>query len=652
MIKIKYFYVLSVCNFSKSGTELVYAVPGDILKFDENDNLFIYSVLGVPKGHINNFEGFSNSLLSKLVDNGYIIESPAVPSILASIDISTSNADSVLVNPTPGTNPPQGFGYTNAIAIDPSNGKFYGPRDPEQWQLSTLKFFIVSDTPQDGMGGEARIALNENTKTFWYRDPPYLNQLMNYSQGNGVPDNNNGALDGTYYIDLDTMLVYGPKTNGIYINVSRDPARYFDSSVSTPNWYNGDLPSWPYAGVFFFDTFTGSLYNNTGGTFTTATPTIIVGSIVTSSIPMEPNVTLSSDFDTFGTYGDVLVDRVNMVMARPKGGASWPEMPIATYITHNLLSGRDATDSHPMSAITGLDANITNLNNVTSPYDIYKRSVILPSNPALSQQPGSNNYILGYNAGASMTTASYNAMIGMNTGAGIITGNNNVIIGDNAGATTVPGQSFSVSIGSQARATNSYGVAIGYRAVANVGASNQSIAIGIDSSAGDNSISIGAGLGTKTDSIAIGGGTSIGDMSISLGLAAGTSAAVGSIHSIFIGNYAGMGMTPNPTGSFIVDSYGRGTDGSGMGRVSGPDMGAILYGHMDFDETKQFLKVNGLLAAGRYLVESLPTGKEGYMAFASNGRKTGETAGAGTGVPVYFSNGLWRNIFDNLVVQA
>lgn len=39
---------------------------------------------------------------------------------------------------------------------------------------------------------------------------------------------------------------------------------------------------------------------------------------------------------------------------------------------------------------------------------------------------------------------------------------------------------------------------------------------------------------------------------------------------------------------------------------------------------------------------SLPTGKEGQVLFVSNGRKVGEGVGAGTGVPVYYSNGHWR----------
>jgi hypothetical protein len=43
-----------------------------------------------------------------------------------------------------------------------------------------------------------------------------------------------------------------------------------------------------------------------------------------------------------------------------------------------------------------------------------------------------------------------------------------------------------------------------------------------------------------------------------------------------------------------------------------------------------------------YTVAGLPAGIVGQLAYASNGLKVGETTGNGTGVPVYFSAGLWR----------
>lgn len=48
----------------------------------------------------------------------------------------------------------------------------------------------------------------------------------------------------------------------------------------------------------------------------------------------------------------------------------------------------------------------------------------------------------------------------------------------------------------------------------------------------------------------------------------------------------------------------------------------------------------------------LMTGFEGQREYATNGRKTGEGGGAGSGVPVYYSNAVWRRYYDDAQVTA
>lgn len=60
----------------------------------------------------------------------------------------------------------------------------------------------------------------------------------------------------------------------------------------------------------------------------------------------------------------------------------------------------------------------------------------------------------------------------------------------------------------------------------------------------------------------------------------------------------------------------------------------------------------GVLASGSFTVATLPASPTtGSIAYASNGRKSGEAGGAGTGCPVYFQ-GVWRTFYDNTQVQA
>lgn len=56
---------------------------------------------------------------------------------------------------------------------------------------------------------------------------------------------------------------------------------------------------------------------------------------------------------------------------------------------------------------------------------------------------------------------------------------------------------------------------------------------------------------------------------------------------------------------------------------------------------------------GVYTVSALPAvALPGQKAYVSNGRKVGESAGAGTGVPVYYSNGVWRVYSTDAEVAA
>lgn len=53
-----------------------------------------------------------------------------------------------------------------------------------------------------------------------------------------------------------------------------------------------------------------------------------------------------------------------------------------------------------------------------------------------------------------------------------------------------------------------------------------------------------------------------------------------------------------------------------------------------------------------YAVAGLPTGYDGRVAFASDGRSGAEGGGSGTGVMVVFSNGEWRRPEDQAIVAA
>ena len=54
-----------------------------------------------------------------------------------------------------------------------------------------------------------------------------------------------------------------------------------------------------------------------------------------------------------------------------------------------------------------------------------------------------------------------------------------------------------------------------------------------------------------------------------------------------------------------------------------------------------------------FTVANLPNGSyAGQQAFASNGRKSGEGAGSGTGIPAWWDGSMWRTFYDNSQVAA
>lgn len=60
----------------------------------------------------------------------------------------------------------------------------------------------------------------------------------------------------------------------------------------------------------------------------------------------------------------------------------------------------------------------------------------------------------------------------------------------------------------------------------------------------------------------------------------------------------------------------------------------------------------GQIRPGTFTVATLPAGANGDMAYATDGRKVGEGAAAGTGSVVIYSNGQWRRPSDETTIAA
>ena len=96
-----------------------------------------------------------------------------------------------------------------------------------------------------------------------------------------------------------------------------------------------------------------------------------------------------------------------------------------------------------------------------------------------------------------------------------------------------------------------------------------------------------------------------------------------------------------------------GTTGSDAFQLKVSPDGTTYYQAFVVDQTTGNVAFKALLGAATYAVASLPsTAFNGALAFAANGRKTGEGSGNGTGVIVAYSTGAWRRLSDDTVVTS
>ena len=96
-----------------------------------------------------------------------------------------------------------------------------------------------------------------------------------------------------------------------------------------------------------------------------------------------------------------------------------------------------------------------------------------------------------------------------------------------------------------------------------------------------------------------------------------------------------------------------GTTGSDQFQLKVSPDGSTFYQVYVVDQTTGNAAFKALLGVASYTVANLPSSAfNGALAFASNGRKVGETSGSGTGVVAAYSNGAWRRLSDDSVIAS
>lgn len=241
---------------------------------------------------------------------------------------------------------------------------------------------------------------------------------------------------------------------------------------------------------------------------------------------------------------------------------------------------------------------------------------------------GTANICIGIGVGTSISTGSSNFLFGAGS---VTSGNNNTIIGQQIGVTT---------------GSNNLIAGIGVGA-AMAGASGNVILAGNNSvslmTSGVNSVYIGNvvcnAMTTGGQNVVIGygsGSTLVSSNNCIIGYATGAGLTSGGGNTIIGGLITGI--TSSTTNTMILSHSGTSTLATAL----------LVADAISFRPASPIKSVKALVAG----LPSPVTAGQGTIHYATNGRKAGEGAGAGTGCPVHSNGTEWLTFYDNTAIAA
>lgn len=106
---------------------------------------------------------------------------------------------------------------------------------------------------------------------------------------------------------------------------------------------------------------------------------------------------------------------------------------------------------------------------------------------------------------------------------------------------------------------------------------------------------------------------------------------------------AGINFGVDTAGKTIIIGYGTaGTTNYGSTKIYDGKTGVAVTVDGSGTTFNKAVAFSSTALLKSYTFATLPSGLEGMVAFCSDGRKVGEGAGVGTGVPVYYSESAWK----------
>lgn len=452
----------------------------------------------------------------------------------------------------------------------------------------------------------------------------------------------------------------------------------------------------------------GQIQYNNGGAFGGVTGFSFDGTKLTLTKRIEQGMTSNVDGIAIGVGAGANLSGAGTVAIGKDALAAATTSSNTVAIGKNALKSAASTARSIAIGTDALTSDVNGNNSIAIGWSSLKLANPSHGNIAIGNEAltslttGSINVAIGISALLNATTAIGNLAIGVSAGSAITTGDSNVIIGPGVGTLETTGSrnvylgnsacklgvgntdtifignqagynatgefaSIGIGFGALKNAAGAYpthlsqNIAIGYTAMAKTTTGSLNVALGVhalqENTTGNNNTAVGTGClvgaTTANGNTAVGeaaaGGVTAGNYNTAVGFASLGTVSTGE-NNTAIGKGTGAGITTGSNNTII---------GAGVTGLSAALTGAIIVATGDGVKRAEFNNTdaggwlfNAPVRPKSYTVAGLPSGIEGQIAYATNGRKVGEGAGSGTGVPVYFADGHWRVFSTDAAVAA
>ena len=519
---------------------------------------------------------------------------------------------------------------TPGYAVDASTNEGTAPRTVAPAAVNAP---ILFEPPSDLTGGLAQLRIGVSGGTNGIVDPNWggaaiyaSTDNVTYTQiGSATAPSRMGALVATIGVPP------GASSDALQVSFAESGATLVAASAPTLLLVDGEIMSFASAtltgaNAYSLGALSRKLYGQQGGGHAVGAPVLVLDAIVfTWAMPQAlVGTKLWFKFASFNVFGGMQQDLSTCT--------AYPYTPVG--------SGVFGPVSQSIAAGTSFDEGLASA------------AVSQSDDDGLASDPYTRTLDMGLASEAAASLAVQLGGTGAASAAGARASLGAAASGTNADITSLSGLTTPLSTGQGGTGASTASGARGTLGAAASGA-NADITSLLNVSKLQGSTAQALTIDAATGHVGLAGYTADANNALGvLGTACLFAASTDSMRFTFSKKAA----TNDATLSFQTNFSARallGTTGSDQLQLKVSPDGSSFYQVFVCDQTNGNALFKALVGLASYTVATLPSAAvNGALAFATNGRKTTEATGAGTGVVVAYSNGAWRRLSDDTTAAS